>query len=303
MDRKIYFYRANVGRKESGKLQHFNAPDIFHQVKQRINAQENQIYMRMKGAPHLISCHVEESAGPVKICLGKIRREGLPRQEQDGIVTDLPIPLDAGLIEESHIIFFPNNIVGFEFNFYGPRISSMRRFLRYLFPDNELLKKLTFDHLLRDDPARRLSELEGLRLFRMRIDRSFADRIAQADESLAQAFKCSFEAADSEEVEIVLRSAPRSKSTLSSKLIDTIKQIFKMEGIYENVRTLKVEGPDNQTGRMKPIDLLEDKLVTSRAVVQLDGRTRAVLSNSVYDAILEAESELHNDLKNAPGIY
>ena len=52
-----------------------------------------------------------------------IRRSGLPQVERGGELEDLYIPTAAGLAEAIHVVFFDHNIVGADFNFYGPRMS------------------------------------------------------------------------------------------------------------------------------------------------------------------------------------
>ena len=60
----------------------------------------------------------------------QIRRTGLPQLEQAGTVSDLKIADNAGLVEAVHVVFFPDNIVGADFNFYGPRLSRLGYYLR-----------------------------------------------------------------------------------------------------------------------------------------------------------------------------
>lgn len=50
--------------------------------------------------------------------------------EQAGALSDLRIPTHAGLAETIHIVVFPDNIVGADFNFFGPRLSRFSRYLK-----------------------------------------------------------------------------------------------------------------------------------------------------------------------------
>jgi hypothetical protein len=69
-----------------------------------------------------------------RMMFGRVRRSGLPRVEKGGRIDPLGIPSDAGLVEITHVVFFPNNIVGADFNFYGPRVPRLGLYLHTLCP-------------------------------------------------------------------------------------------------------------------------------------------------------------------------
>src|SRR5207237_6553911 len=78
---------------------------------------------------HLMAVWTMSIPGQTRLCIGLIRRSGLPRVEQAGEVSPLTITPDQGLVEQTHLVFFARGVVGAEFNFYGPRPSRLADYL------------------------------------------------------------------------------------------------------------------------------------------------------------------------------
>ena len=76
-----------------------------------------------------LSIRRHNTAPNVTLQFGRVRRNGLPMLEQAGNISDLVLDADAGLLEAIHVVFFPNNIVGAEYNHFGPRVSRLGSYL------------------------------------------------------------------------------------------------------------------------------------------------------------------------------
>jgi hypothetical protein len=137
----------------------------------------------------------------------------LPQLEQAGTVSDLDIGLDAGLLEPVHVVFFTDNIVGADFNFYGPRLSRLGYYLRI--KSTNAVPLATFHPLLRNDVAEQLDHLTELRLFDLKVKASYARTIREADESLGDAFAANARVldGDAEEIQLVLKPSKETDET------------------------------------------------------------------------------------------
>ena len=72
-----------------------------------------------------------------------------------------------------------------------------------------------------------------------------------------------------EEVEIVLKMEPYSRRTLSPSLLDVAKRIVGMETMHEEVSTFQIKGRDSETEEIELLDLLNDKLISTKHILLL----------------------------------
>ena len=121
-----------------------------------------------------LCCWVDRATASHRLRFAQIRRTGLPQLEQAGALSDLRIPTNAGLAETIHIVVFPDNIVGADFNFFGPRLCRFSRYLKEKAPNH--LPDILFQPLLRHDISRLLTKLQNIRLFHLRIRASYGSR-------------------------------------------------------------------------------------------------------------------------------
>ena len=82
--------------------------------------------------------------------------------EQAGNISDLVLDADAGLLEAIHVVFFPNNIVGAEYNHFGPRVSRLGSYLHE--KSSEAVARAAFRPILCGDAANQLDRLSDLRV-------------------------------------------------------------------------------------------------------------------------------------------
>ena len=127
--RKIYFFRADAGSDDGGQPIPYDPTPALQRI-QGLPFTQGADGNCWDGADESVTCcWVDSTEAPQRLRLGNVRRRYLPRVEEGGVLSDLQIPPSSGIAEEIHVVFFPNNIVGSEFNFYGPRISRLRRYL------------------------------------------------------------------------------------------------------------------------------------------------------------------------------
>lgn len=232
-----------------------------------------------------------------RIALGTVRRADLPLVDRKGKLVPLRIAAQDGLAEQTHVVFFPNNIVGVEGNFYGPRISRLSGYVARRFKG--VLPEIHFDMLLHRDALARFDRLREIRLADMSLSRQHLSVAERADPSLASLFRNALETTGSEEVQIVLTQGPRSRRPLSDMVRGFVRSLASDPNVHEEVDILRVRGVDSVSGRVEMQDLLQDQLVTSRQVVRRRPQDRAVDSRRMFEAIESGYGELKSLLEGA----
>ena len=124
LERKVYFYRADIGTDEGGQRFSFDPSPALDAIDSLPFTNDAHGRYEFDADGNALSIRRHNTVPNVTLQFGRVRRNGLPMLEQAGNISDLVLDADAGLLEAIHIVFFPNNIVGAEYNHFGPRVSS-----------------------------------------------------------------------------------------------------------------------------------------------------------------------------------
>lgn len=301
IQRSIHFYRVDAGNDEDGKPIVFDPTEI-------LNALDGLDYQDLATAgPFLDSadgnafcCWVDKIDAPQRMRYVRIRKTGLPSLLQSGTLGPLNIPLDAGLAEEIHLVFFEKNMVGSDFNFFGPRVSTLGYYLRSKAPGIGV--PCVFEPLINGDVTSKLNRLSDISLLTLHVRPSFASTIGTIAPDLAAGIQALERAGQSERVDLTLRANPYSKATLSSRLLPVVRGLMGLENVREHTSKIVAKGFDDTLHRNAVVDLLSDRFITSKTMVKQDERSRAVTTESAYRAIAEAYQELSTDLNLAASL-
>jgi hypothetical protein len=295
VERKIYFYRIYSGVTNSGKPIPFDPVSIFTHID---GLAWNARYM-FDHEDKYVACWVDRIERPCRVRVGAIRRSNLPLVEDLGNLDPLPIPETSGLAESIHAVFFENDIVGADYNYYGPRASKLADYITQIVKVNPP-KILRFEPLLRKDAADQMKDMKRIRMFRLKIRSSYAETVARADASLGAAFKAAAEAGGADEIEIILKPQPYSRNALVSNLRETTLKLLQFKNLREESSKFYVEGYGaDEDGAIK-LDLLNDKFIVKKKIVKQDERSRALDPESAYLAIEAAYEALKGELVLAP---
>lgn len=297
--RKVYFYRAYADIQDDGSLTSYDPePALTHL--DGLEFDEDGRYMP-SGAAEYVCCWIDEGRHPQHIRLGKIRRADLPSLEEGGELRPLEIPEDAGVVEQTHHVFFGHDIVGMLFNFYGPRMASLRRYLKRKHPATP--DTLQIEPLLRQDVLEQLENFAQLRVLDLKVLRPFIARVEMADESLHEAFEAAADAGAADQVNLVLQPEPYKREWLGRQLLGAVRHLAELVAsdpdIREEVTKFKIKGLNAQTETVDEVDLLHDHLVREKRVLRVGDRSRSIHPESAYTAIHEAYEELGDQLHRA----
>ncbi len=209
------------------------------------------------------------------------------------------MPEESGLAECVHVMFFPENIVGIEYNNDGPRIARIGEYL-YVKSQDVCPQVPEFEQLLQRDVVRKLEHMRIIRRFKLKVRESLFSSIEQADESLARAFQAARDLGQAKEIELIL-SVGRGNGTLGKKVFNMAKRLLTLQNTNIDLISGEIRGY-NETGKIEIIDLLNAKLVAEKSIPRQKTRTNVPQSELVYTAIEESYKELKDQLLSALGV-
>ena len=295
LERKIYFNRAYIGDDENGEPLNFDPSPALNVISALPFTNDDTGRYDFDADGNAV-CLMSYSPGQVKnLQFSRIRRTGLPQLEEAGRITDLNVPPDAGLLETAHIVFFSNNIVGIEYNHFGPRISRLGSYIAQ--KSNGTLPVIQFRPIFRSDVAGQLDRLEEIRELDISVYPVYVDRVAQADRSLGQAFNAAYEAVeDTDTVRLVLKLGETSRQSWMQRVIPAFRILVGQDEFPLYVQRAQMRGRCSDSGRVETIDLLKDQVISTKRIVRLNPRGRALNPTSAFDSIIEAYQDLRDDL-------
>lgn len=286
--RTIQFFRADIGTDADGRLRPFDARAVLS-VLAALPADERYVH-DAEGDSY--ACWPEPDGRRPSLVFGKVRRSNFPQVERLGAVSGLNLPPDSGLLEAIHVVFFPDNIVGAEFNFYGPRLGRLSNYIRE--HSGGLL--VHFGPLLRRDVLERIDRLDDIRMFNLRIDREFAEAVRTEAPDLGAAMATQMQFAGAAEVEVVLRMKPHSRQHLGNQLKGFVRRLAVKDGVAQGASRFKVSGYDPEANQVEEVDVLKDLFVAHKRIVKANESTRAVERESAFRAVSEAYEENYEEL-------
>lgn len=309
VERRVMFYRVNVGFHPSGKPIDFpaqQAADIIRAMSD--NAQIPLDRKRVLWHEGFTSCWVTTTGPQPEVCFGALRNSNLPMMERSDIIQPLPFQPGDNLAEQSYLVLFADNVVGMAYNWYGCSASRIAAYLRRQLEAYGGLKFSRFEisPLARADIAQRLEKLGGVRYLEFAVRQS---HVAQLDAAYREGPGTAImQAVDSlrgvgGEVFRVTLSAAQTRHDLpgSHGIMGWMKHLIRERKIDANqVSTFKVKGFAPELHRIEEVNLLEDHIFTKKKMVREDEGTRAVNAESAYKAIREAYQELRDEIRMAP---
>jgi hypothetical protein len=219
------------------------------------------------------------------------RSQGIPRIERLGSYRGLGLQRGEGLAEARHFVYFRRTgILGIEINGRGPSISAIRDFIVAKCEDVgvtnvRLAFRLSSDQFDVLDRTTRISSAT-VSVFRDRID-----EISALDANLHDGFKAIERSVKALEIGVELRLGDRRRdATLEIPWRDRLGAFLQDPERREAVSKLKMKIRDEDAGRMREIDFLEDRFVGYEEVVALDDRV--IDSASMYAAIARSAQQV-----------
>ena len=301
LERKILFFRADIGFDDGGVPLEFDPLPTLTAIGVLPFTDDDQgrYEAEVDGNALCLIIHHLQPMASVRFC--RVRRTGLPQLEQAGLITDLDLTPESGLLESIHVTFFPNNIVGAEYNHFGPRISRLGSYLHS--KSQKAAPRATFRPLLRGDATAQLDRLTDLRLLEISVLPSIVEITRQSDDSLADALEANARAVETPKtLQAILKPLENAQTSFLSRKRGPLKEMVGNESLREGSAKFQVRGKCADSGRVETIDLLKDQLISTQGIVRMNERSRALNPDSAFEAIRESYELLKDELEEAAGV-
>ncbi|WP_395406050.1 hypothetical protein ACHMXB_22840 (plasmid) [Arthrobacter sp. UC242_113] len=299
VERKIYFYRADAGSDAGGAPVGLDLADTLQKVEAVPFAADSKRYWLQRGGDAIGLWMPSSSHTYDRFVLAAVRRSSFPQSELNGTLADLDLGAGAGLHEPIHVRLYPDNLVGIEFNFHGPRPSRLPLYLQHVIPG---APKFMLEALLRKDAEDQLLHQSEMRLLDLHLRPSYIAEVRKASKSLGEAFEAMTKVSKAEVIGITLRPEPNKRTPLGNRVLKGTRKLAGRSDLSENVVKFKAKGINDLTGKVETINLLDDQLVSHKKIVTLGPNSRAVDSTAAFDAIDAAYETLKPQLLEASGI-
>lgn len=288
VERKIHFYRVVV-LDDPGGTSDYDVRPVHEQLTRLLSSDD-----RYHISGERVTFCVPESGPPSRLRLFNVRRSDLPQIESHGVLSPLELDSEAGVAEQIHVVFFPDNVIGSEFNFYGPRPNRLAEFLKA----KSIGPRIEIHPLVRDDAIRQLDELQELRMARLKVKRSSIDLVRRTDDTLANVLDQLAEVTGTD-IDVTMRRTPRTHETLPERIRRAFRDLAGIDGIRSQVGAMKIEGRNPRTDAFELIDLLEQEIVGARQVLRSRERSGVLDSEDAYKQIESAYEELKPEIRRA----
>ena len=299
VERKIYFYRADIGATESGEALAFDPTPALAAIGGLVATPDWYDEEGDGNAVCLLPAG-ERALYPVaRFC--RVRRVGLPQLERAGQVEDMDLAEDQGLLESIHVVFLPDNVIGAEYNHYGPRVSRLGNHLHV--KSGGAVPRARINPILRRDVADQLDGLVDLHSLEINVLPPTAEIVRQAHGPLGNALRSLASISGSPgSIHLIYRPTPTTEATFLTALGPVLKLLMQNTNFLGGAKKLKVEGRRPGARKLDLIDLLKDEITSQKQMILLNPRGRALNSEEAFQIIIDTYEELREDIQESPNV-
>ncbi|WP_413942717.1 hypothetical protein [Bdellovibrio sp. HCB-162] len=215
---------------------------------------------------------------------GKTRKSGLPQIEGEGVFRPIDINVERGegVNDLSHVMFLSRGVVGFEFNFYGPRINKLADYI-----NRKLHLNIEAIPIAHPGVQEKLENIQMITKFELKVrsaDLALLDvgnrRFRDAVNGLSEFSGCT-------DINFTLSIDPRTRVGMLERLRDFARRVAnRADDDSSEIKTVKLSGrADPGDPALTQVDLLQEFILSRREVILEDETLRIVQSDSAYRAI------------------
>lgn len=294
--RNIHFYRLDWGMDDAGRPLTGSLDAALNRLS-KLGFTDGGRYLRQPDG-NVYCAWVDSQKSPRKLRFATIRHVGLPLVETSGVLKDLPISSQEGLYDPVHVVIFSDDIVGVEFNFYGPRAGRLPYYLTTVCgaPAFEITP------LLRQNASRQLRGFDEIRLLDLEIRPNWTEAVTEASPPLGRIFREAFKVGRPQLARVTLKPEGRRKGFLDRSLLGAVRNLSRRTDLPTGATKFDVKGRNQVTQALEEVDVLREHLVSRKAIVKQGVLNRAINSEDAYRAIAEAHGEMRDEIAAAAAI-
>lgn len=221
---------------------------------------------------------------PLRMEFGRTRRDNLPDIERRGVKKTLNIAEDAGLIDVCHVVIFADGFVAAEFNRDGPRIGKLGEYLMF---KGRLQTAPRFQKLYQRDVLALVRELRNVKFLELEIPPDAAEMVRDVDSNLYEALDAQRKVNETELIGLHFQARDPRDGVLKKLALGLGSIAVGDEASRDKFKTLKVRGL-NERGKVRPVDILEDYLITSVDFPRASTKARSIKTQEAFGEIERA---------------
>ena len=300
VERTIQFFRIDAGQNEDGLAAAFDPVPALEVIRQLVTT---PAWYEMEDDGNAL-CVLPSPDGTFRYPTARfcrIRRSGLPQLEFMGHISDMDIQEDQGLLEAVHVVFLPKNVIGVEYNHYGPRIT---RLGHHLFRQSrEAVPRSTIGPIVNRDVIEKLERCRELHLLSMEILPSNIQIVQAIHGPLGVALESQAAILGTPKtLSLVLRPERNGEEDFLGRMIGPLTELVRSLPFREGAKQLKVEGRYQREEPVDPINLLRDDITTKRRMIRMTPRGRALNAEAAFETIIETYTELRSEIEASPSV-
>jgi len=234
--------------------------------------------------------------------VSKNRKLDLPLKynEKEGKPVSLGLLDDEGLYEPSHFIIFDGKIIAVEYNHQSISVTTgFSQILNKILEDKPKngIVGVEITKILRPEAFERLNNISEIKGIKIKVATNYAKLQSSKKEEYAQMFGAA-ELVDDMYITLYFSVGSKRGDNRSSfsKVISTISSLIKETDVQNNVKTLKVRGRETVGSDIQDIDLLKDFFISETKVTKIDGKTKGVNEEDMFQKIVSSYSGNQSEL-------
>lgn len=243
-----------------------------------------------------------------RLQLSTVRMSVIPEgfDKRDSSSWRFTIADEQGMMEHSHMMFFPNNIVGVEHNHYGPGIGRLEEYLRHK-AASVVEPNLRFKMLIDRDFEEKLRNMTSLRELRIRVSRrqiegASSEEISSEDEDPLRVLEAMREFGEAPEYEIAWKNRVKSRQHIGRWFRSVGEAYLRRYDTEDKSAKLLVVG-DDEEGHRQEVNVLRQRLVFDERAIRLMPADRSVTPESGFEAIWKAYKDNQERIQRAGAIH
>ena len=253
------------------------------------------------GTDEFLASYGDHYEGYPAMRLGLVRRSDLPRVQSRDEIRDLDLADNEGLMEVAHLLFFDRGVVGAEFNYRGPRATRLTYYLRERLPSLPRVDLAVLIYRAAHDQLMNIDELISVELAITRGNLSVLREAARdIDTNIIESIGRAIDVFEGDHIQlrVVGREPHQRRGFLGFGGTERARSLATDPRFRESLRVLKMKGHDTRTDQDVVLDLLKEQIVSSVEVAKV-GRSRVVVTESMYDRIRAAYGTLRAEIDDA----
>ena len=305
VERTIYFYLSFVGVSTAGGFAPFDPTPILNGIKASVGTLDwYQDYGDVGGdvggdVLGLLPDGLLRGYPRARLCL--IRRTAIPQLEHNGSIVDIPTRQGQGVVEVTHLVFFPGNVIGSDYNYHGPRISRFPSYLREKMPTSADAKNLRILAMIRGDTTAVLDELIGANALEIAVLPSARQLVRANDRNLGTALDAIAGIGNADLVDLRYRTVVNEREGLLRQWTGLFRELLPNADFTSGTRKLKVHGKRSPRSKIEMFDLLKDVMTSKQEIVKLS-KSRALDSQNAYEKIIAAYDTMLPEIQQASAV-